>query len=438
MKIVYCLILLLCPIWNRAQSSIALTPLSIGDKVPDIKFNEVLNAPYTATSLATSADKLLLVDFWATWCSSCIKEFPKLDSLQSQFKYRLQILLVNNPKSGDDAKKILTLFEKKRNPAGKKFDLPVIFNDVKLGQLFPHRSIPHTVWIYDGKVKAITAAYEVTAANIEAVLHDLPVAMDYKFEQPDFDSKNPLLENGNGGDASALLSRSLFTHYLEGAGAAIGQSLMPDSLHKRRFYINQPLLRLYAFAFPDIIPNRMIIDEAVLPDLISSNHNRQWKLGHYFSYEQVMPVSASRESMLLMLQQDLDRQFNLSSHIEKRTINCYALVSIPNADIHQLTNTTLSGKGLIKNDQENWNLVNEPLSVLVAQLNMQYCGKPLQPIILDETGYAESVNLDLKCKDLYNMAELKMALLPYGLDIIPCKRLLPMLVLSKVDFLTKN
>ena len=54
--------------------------------------------------------KVLLVNFWATWCAPCVREIPSLLSLQDQFeKKNLQLILINY---GETQKKIQNFVEK--------------------------------------------------------------------------------------------------------------------------------------------------------------------------------------------------------------------------------------------------------------------------------------------------------------------------------------
>jgi peroxiredoxin len=55
----------------------------IGKKTPEIK----LPAPDGDTiTLSSLKGKLVLIDFWATWCSPCLKEQPELVKLYNKYK----------------------------------------------------------------------------------------------------------------------------------------------------------------------------------------------------------------------------------------------------------------------------------------------------------------------------------------------------------------
>ena len=51
-------------------------------------------------SLAALKGKVVVVNFWATWCPPCRREFPSMEHLRKQFdKKRLVILAVNEGES---------------------------------------------------------------------------------------------------------------------------------------------------------------------------------------------------------------------------------------------------------------------------------------------------------------------------------------------------
>ena len=94
--------------------------------VSDINDNE--------TDILNEDFNLLLINFWATWCSPCTKEMPSLNELQSKFeKNQLKIITIatgrNNPNKIIDffEEYNLTNLENYRDPKGKlALDLGVI------------------------------------------------------------------------------------------------------------------------------------------------------------------------------------------------------------------------------------------------------------------------------------------------------------------------
>lgn len=59
------------------------------DVAPDFKLSGLDGKP---VSLVASRGKVILLNFWATWCGPCRAEIPDLVELQSKYKDRLQII----------------------------------------------------------------------------------------------------------------------------------------------------------------------------------------------------------------------------------------------------------------------------------------------------------------------------------------------------------
>jgi thiol-disulfide isomerase/thioredoxin len=59
------------------------------DPAPDFKLTGLDGKPVT---LADAKGKVILLNFWATWCGPCRAEIPYLVELQNKYKDRLQIL----------------------------------------------------------------------------------------------------------------------------------------------------------------------------------------------------------------------------------------------------------------------------------------------------------------------------------------------------------
>jgi len=59
------------------------------DPAPDFKLKEFAGKQLT---LEASRGKVVLLNFWATWCGPCRAEIPELIALQNRYKDRLQII----------------------------------------------------------------------------------------------------------------------------------------------------------------------------------------------------------------------------------------------------------------------------------------------------------------------------------------------------------
>lgn len=120
--------------------------------------------------LSRYAGKVVLVNFWATWCPPCVVETPQLDSLYRQYKSKGVAFI------GVDTK------EYGRSPAkafvrDNHISYPMIFDEqgktaVALGNI-PTMSLPFTVLI--DRQRRVAAVYltKVTPKDLEPALNKL-------------------------------------------------------------------------------------------------------------------------------------------------------------------------------------------------------------------------------------------------------------------------
>lgn len=174
MKLKYCLTGILC-LFLKAYSQ-EIKPLTIGDTVPDVDIKNIYNYPASQSNLSAFKDKLVILDFMATNCGSCIKILPAFSALQKKYGDKIQIVMVTN-QSAEKVKKFL------QKHTG--LHLPMVSGDSILFKLFPHTFISHEVWIKDGVVKAITHPEYVSAKNIEKVIADQKIAWPVKNDHVD-------------------------------------------------------------------------------------------------------------------------------------------------------------------------------------------------------------------------------------------------------------
>ncbi|WP_166792088.1 TlpA family protein disulfide reductase [Pedobacter alluvionis] len=160
---------------SKAQSSVDSIPsLMVGDQLPEDFWktkHQIYNGEdLTNKDLSGYKGKLLILDFWATWCGSCVSSLPKLSKLQQNFTGKMKVILVNCYNTRDNEKKISDFYLKRKDLLLAP-QLPTVINDRSLLQMFPHRIIPHYVWIdANGTVAAITNSQYINACQIKQLL----------------------------------------------------------------------------------------------------------------------------------------------------------------------------------------------------------------------------------------------------------------------------
>ncbi len=147
LRIKAAMIFLLISVNSFAQSEVT-EPLKIGDKLPEV----ILNTPFQligSASMKTDSlklsrykDKIILFDFWASWCSTCIYKFPVLEQLQEKYKNDLVVILVDSKETKDTPARILGILTGTKPPF-LKTGFPTIYNDTILTKIFPHRYLAH-------------------------------------------------------------------------------------------------------------------------------------------------------------------------------------------------------------------------------------------------------------------------------------------------------
>lgn len=418
----------LCPIFGaKAQTSIPTVGLKIGDKVPDITIDNIISYSTKSAKISDFKDKLLILDFWATSCGSCIENLPHLNNLQSDFKVSVQIL----PVSYESRERVSKFFKINTNVKG--IDLPIVVEDTAIQKLFPHQLLPHVVWIYKGKYIQQTDAEYVTAHNIQQILQQQPTHWDQKEDVSDFNYNQPLLPvitNKQLGNLNPIYS-AVLTGYVPGLPLVSG--IVTDSItkNKRYYIINHSLLHLYALALNSKLPlmaNRRIIHVADGGQLIydkSNGYYTEWQKKNTFTYEAQFDENISTQIIKAALKSTLDCQFHLSADIRSEEVDCMVL---------HLSNTpqliTTHKEKLISKDPDG--TYNHMDHIQIADLVYIINHLDDAPPLIDETGMKEAFDLNLSSTPK-TFADWKKILSSQGFQFEWQKRALPMFILTGND-----
>lgn len=107
--------------------------------------------------------KVILVDFWATWCGPCVKKIPAVNALQNRFEARG--LVVVGVHANQNSEKLSEFM------AEHEFDFPVVLSDGETEKRFVVSQFPSYFLVgRDGKIVSAYMSDPPTDAQIEAEL----------------------------------------------------------------------------------------------------------------------------------------------------------------------------------------------------------------------------------------------------------------------------
>lgn len=391
-------------------NSQAIKPLTIGDTVPDIQLDNIIHFKTTSTKLSEFKDKLVIIDFFATWCTGCIGAIPKIKEIQKKHKDSIVIFLVDSKNTGDTEKKIKSLFNKQ-----PRLIMPTITRDTTLNKLFPHKIIPHYIWIKNGVVKAITSSKEITENNINKVILQSNKKIKIKNDFPNVHLKRSLFTDT--AVSSAVIVHSILTKEVEGISSRSILEHDSTGLITRINYINLSLIALYGEAYPKLRSyqsNRIIRKTKLV--------NKEKK----YCYGLKMPASTMSEFQNRM-KGDLKKAFNLIIVEKTKLLNCFVIKQ--NGQVNKLFDTAnLKPEANIYGYYTSRHLHNKPLKLLINALNTS-SDKP----VINETNINCPVRLDNLPANLNDIPAVNKALNKYGLGIYKEKRNIPVCIIGIDD-----
>ena len=164
----FALILLWFPCFSYSQ-----TGYKTGDIVGDLKIAKLLNYSSTSSSLNKLQSRIIIIDFFGTWCAPCIKALPELEAYKNKFKEEISILLVST-----EAESKLTKFMSSRQP----FIFPMVVDEDNLfTNNFKPPSYPYTVVLDKNlKVLSVTNAADLSENILKNFLAEGKQIMETK------------------------------------------------------------------------------------------------------------------------------------------------------------------------------------------------------------------------------------------------------------------
>lgn len=446
MRLIKFIIILILFVYGNTVNAQQTKPLTIGDECPDFSFDNLVNFPQKSARLSDFKDKLVILDFWATWCSPCVAFIPKAEELQKKFQDRLQFI----PITYEDSRTFTNFaanFKKFKGilPASET-------GNISLRQYFNYLYVPHYVWIKNKKVVAITGYQEVTEQNIQLVINNSavlmptkndPLRLNVKYDKPVFVATNPIIEKGVTNytpvDEDMILYHSTLTRENRGFRSGADYSL-PNTFATFNASIGG-LYRDYANGINGgsgfVYVNRTVIEtDSVLArniqydtffDPIRKNapkeEERKWALSNAYCYEittsPMMDTKAKFHLMLNELNNYFGLLYNITGGIEKRKMKCLVLIRTTADDKMAAKQSNDFGSTPV-NSKDKFTLVVKNKSVAFFLSTFRQTMQHLPPIE-DGTGYTGKIDIAINTK-LSDVNLVNAELEKYGLKFVEEER----------------
>jgi len=229
MKIAATLFSIVTAIATQAQE------VHVGNVVPPLQVNHIVNRAKQTISISDLKGKVVILDFWATWCSPCVATLGKFEGYKKQFGDKIAVVAVSDERDSR-LKQFIT-----NRPTSL-----IISSDTgnSMQAFFPHRTIPHTVLIgVDGKVNAITDAENITPEIIKLALQNVAVNLPLKKDNISFSIDNYFKADTTQPEAFNMLPP------VDGAGTM--SRVYPQGFFKSRrmTIVNMPMDGLFRMAY---------------------------------------------------------------------------------------------------------------------------------------------------------------------------------------------
>lgn len=154
---------------EKQDEPVSYQELQEGDTAPDFTANLADGSTFT---LSEQSGKVVLLNFWATWCGPCVGEMPAFEKLYKEYGDEVAILAVNCLEDEETVRQFI---------AETGYTFPIAF-DVEgvVNMKYPTDGIPYTLVI--GKDGTVQKIY-VGAADADTQYQEYKGAIDSALEK---------------------------------------------------------------------------------------------------------------------------------------------------------------------------------------------------------------------------------------------------------------
>jgi uncharacterized protein (TIGR03435 family) len=383
-------------VWTRPAAQ--TKQLAIGDTPPPLYLEKLLQAPPDAkVDWDTLKGKVIVLDFWATWCKPCVEAIPHLNQLAKDLADQPVVFISVTDDAVDRAQAFL-----KTTPM--KSWIGIDTNRQNWAR-FSVPSISHTIIIGpDTKVKAITLPENVSAQAVRDVLAGKAIAlplkktgdMDLEWDQNQIEWKDGI--------------QPLFDIIIKPVSIELSGSMRSPK--------------------GDYITADGVLLESLLQIAHSTDHfHIDWRLPDSTqTYRFAARVPKGRESQLLpLLQNALAATFNLKATWQPQEKDVYVL-RVSDNELVKRAAAAPNQESFSRSMRGTGKAQRKPLADLTSFLT-----NALRLLVVDETGLSGDYNWELPYQPGQPEVTLQALKDRLGLELVKARRSVKMLVVEPAE-----
>ncbi len=362
---------------------------------------DVHNKPGHTISLNDLRGRYVILDFWSTGCISCVKSFPKLQEIQTQYASDLEIILI-----GKDDKYIRDTYAK----YSERYEVNLTSTyDKELPHRFNAQAFPFIVMLdTEGIVRAVGSSF--TAKDVEKLISN---AQDLTLQTPFWYNTNAVTIKAVNEIDSNILFSSILTKWEENV-----ETKVPSGF-RRSIYVNGRIFEakgvdiraLYRYAFFDPIPGTVDRIDSYMSPIFELKDPAKVDDSERYCYSLVVPEERANEAFMMnKMQNDLKDYFMLNATVEERDVPCYYIENDVSAE------SKLKTRG--EKVSAEWQSIGIRFENLSFEDVLSSINGQLHPneYIVNLTNFGENFMVDIKLDALMlDMDDLQRALKNYGL-----------------------
>ncbi len=280
----------------------------IGDQLPDFTLSELVNSTQLTFKPEEARGKILIIEFWGTWCAPCIPALMHLDSLQRKFPADLRVIAVS-----DDSRERLEKFLTK-----KPVSIPLASDPAgKLARIFNSHIVPHSIVVNrNQQIIGSTTPDQLTEEAIRGLIEGKNMTFTQK-QDSEFDPQKDYF------DAKPTVQSSVEKRpYMQGlpSYSRPGKGVFKD---RRITFINvlPQVIFMTAFGFSSERTKNELLKEST-----------SYKPENIVCLDVIVP-ERKKESLNAVLKAVCETKFAVQAQVVKEKARVYILTRITGADL---------------------------------------------------------------------------------------------------------